>query len=89
MAAPPLRIIHTAREGDLDRYWERDQEQWIPMYRNVHRQGKELEATVSYLVGPVPSTCSGPVPVQCEQAVSAAQILSMTHAVRKDSRKAC
>ena len=39
------------------------------LYRNVHtglRQEQEPEPIVSYCAGPVPCTCSVPVPVQCE-----------------------
>ena len=39
------------------------------LYRNGHtgtRQGKEPGSVVSYSAGPVPCTCPGPVPVQCE-----------------------
>ena len=37
--------------------------------RNVHtglRQGKESGSIVSYCADPVPCTCPGPVPGQCE-----------------------
>ena len=43
------------------------------LYRNVHtgpRQGKEPGPIVSYGADPVPCTCPGPGPVQCEKAIT-------------------
>ena len=68
-----LWLIHTARQRDLDRYRERNREQWIPMYYTemftLVRDRKELGPIVSYYVNPVPCTCPGPIPMQCEQAI--------------------
>ena len=39
------------------------------LYRNIHtgpRQGKEPGSIVFYCAAPVPCTCPGPVPMQCE-----------------------